>query len=71
MGLTLTAILLGFSVLVAGGSLLLHNRPYVPGRIWQPPYVLIAITATIAAVVFAAHLVSLLTGMPLEGRLSR
>ena len=58
-------------MLVAGGALLLHNRPYVPGRIWRPPYVLIAIAATIGAVVFAAHMVSLLTGMPLEGRLSR
>lgn len=60
---------------LAGGALLAANllsrRPYVPGRPPLVPYVWIEILAALAALLLAAHLVSLVTGTPLVGRWQR
>ena len=56
-------------MLVAAGALWLDNRPYVPGRVWRVPWRGIGFLAVVAAVVLAAHLVSLLTGTPFAGRM--
>ena len=47
----------------------MDKRPYVPGRVWAVPYKMILFIGVLAVVILAAHLLSLLTGAPLRGRL--
>jgi hypothetical protein len=41
----------------------------VPGRVWRVPWRAVGFVAIVAAVVLAAHLVTLVTGTPFRGRL--
>ena len=71
LGLTETLVGLAVAAAILLAANLLSRRPYVPGRPPLLPYVWIEILAGLAALLLAAHLVSLLTGTPLVGRWSR
>jgi uncharacterized membrane protein YidH (DUF202 family) len=71
MSLALTvAILLG-ALLVAGFANWRERRPRDLGRPPLLPYTTIQVLAVLVIIVMLAHLVSLLTGHPFQGRSSR
>lgn len=70
LGLAGTLALLAGAVAVSGFAIAMDRRPYVPGRIWAVPYKMILFVGVFAAIVLAAHLVTVLTGVPLRGRLT-
>jgi hypothetical protein len=67
----LTATIVGIvaAALLAAFALWRDNRPYVPGKVWRVPWRAIGFVAIVAAMVLAAHLISLLTGTPFQGRM--
>lgn len=69
-GLTATLVLLAAAVTVSAIAIVMDRRPYVPGRLWAVPYKMVLFIGVLAVVVLAAHLVSILTGAPLRGRLN-
>ena len=71
MSLTVTLIILGVAVVVAGISVYKARQPYEPGKIRWIPYVWLQYVALLVVVLMLAHLVTLLTGKPLVGRIGR
>ena len=71
MGLALTVVLLLLALAVAGTANWLERRPHELGRPPLVPYTAIQMVALVLAILMLAHLVSLLTGTPLVGRLMR
>jgi hypothetical protein len=70
MSLELTIAILLVALLVAGVANWRERRPGVLGRPPLVPYTAIQLVAVLVIIVMLAHLVSLLTGQPLQGRLS-
>ena len=70
MGLIPTLAALAAAVVAFVLALLLHRRPRDLGAVTLLPYGGIQFVALVAAVLMAAHLVTLLTGTPLIGRFS-
>lgn len=68
MGLTLTLVIMLASLAVAGVANWLERRPRDVGRPPLVSYTAIQLVAVVAALLMAAHLVSLVTGTPLESR---
>jgi hypothetical protein len=71
MGLAATLVVLGLAVAVAGFANWQERRRRPVGN---PPlfsYAAVQMLALVVAILMAAHLVSLLTGQPLTGRLLR
>lgn len=69
MGLELTLAILLAASLVAGLANYFERRPH---RLGEPPlfsYTAIQMVALVVAILMLAHLVSLLSGQPLSGRL--
>lgn len=69
MGLELTLAILLAASLIAGLANYLERRPH---RLGEPPlisYTAIQMVALVVAILMLAHLVSLLSGQPLSGRL--
>ena len=71
MNLTLTLILLGFGVGLAAFSWWQLERPRELGEIRLYPAVLLMGIGIILAILALAHLISLQTGIPLQGRVGR
>jgi hypothetical protein len=70
MGLTVTLIILGASIVAFGAALYLHRRPRELGQVSLIPYGGIQFAALVLAVLMVAHLITLLSGTPLIGRFS-
>ena len=66
-----TLALLAFGLLLAGLARWHESRPRELGQVGLIPTTLVMAIGVIAAVLAAAHLVSLLTGIPLSGRYGR
>lgn len=71
MSLTVTLAGLGVFGAVFAAANLLSRRPLEPGKVRLIPYEGIQFVALVAVVLLLAHLVGLLTGQPLVGRLGR
>jgi hypothetical protein len=71
MSLTLTLVILAVCVAVLGIAQIRERRKYEPGRISLIPWVPLQFVAMIGMILMLAHLVSLLTGEPLVGRMMR
>jgi len=71
MSLTVTLVALAVAVVVFGLANHVSRRPREPGMAPLIPMGAIQFLALVTIVVTVAHLVSLLTGRPLEGRLFR
>ena len=71
MSLTLTLIILAVCVAVLGIAQIRERRKYEPGRISLIPWVPLQFVAMMGMILMLAHLVSLLTGEPLVGRMMR
>lgn len=67
----MTATIIGIvaSAVIAALALWRDNRPYVPGRVWRVPYRAIGFIGIVVAFVLAAHLITLMTGVPFTGRM--
>lgn len=68
MGLTLTLVIMLASLIVAGLANWLERRPREVGTPPLVSYPAIQMVAVVVALLMAAHLVSLVTGTPLESR---
>jgi uncharacterized membrane protein YidH (DUF202 family) len=71
MSLTVTLIVLAVCLAVLGIAQIRERRRYEPGRISLIPWVPLQFVAMLGVIVALAHLVTLLTGEPLAGRLQR
>lgn len=71
MDLTTTLIVLGLAAALAGFANYKTRRPGEPGRPSLVPYAGLQYVGLLLIVLMLAHLVTLLTGTPLVGRLSR
>lgn len=71
MSLTLTVLLLVGALAAAGLANWRERRPRDPGDVPLISHAAIQMIAMVVALLMAAHLVSLLTGHPLVGRLMR
>ena len=71
MSLTMTVLLLIGALAAAGLANWRERRPRDPGDVPLISYAAIQMVALVIALLMAAHLVSLLTGHPLAGRLMR
>jgi hypothetical protein len=71
MSLTLTLVILAICVAILGIAQIRERRPYEPGRITLVPWVPLQFLAMMGLILMLAHLVSLLTGEPLVGRMMR
>lgn len=71
MSLELTIACLLAALLIAGVANWRERRPRDLGRPSLAPYSAIQVLAVLVVILMLAHLVSLLTGQPLEGRLLR
>lgn len=71
LSLAPTLVLLVVAVVAWGLAYLEGRRPVEVRRARWVPYTGMQFVAAVAFIVMLAHLVSLLTGQPLEGRLSR
>jgi hypothetical protein len=71
MSLTLTLVILAVCVAVLGIAQIRERRKYEPGRISLIPWVPLQFVAMMGMILMLAHLVSLLTGEPLVGRMMR
>jgi hypothetical protein len=71
LSLELTVAILLAALLAAGLANWRERRPREIGRPPLVPYTAIQVLAVLVIILMLAHLVSLLTGQPLEGRLSR
>jgi hypothetical protein len=71
MSLTVTVLLLIGALAAAGLANWRERRPRDPGDVPLISYAAIQMVALVIALLMAAHLVSLLTGHPLAGRLMR
>ncbi|MDX1711681.1 MAG: hypothetical protein R3316_11165 [Rhodovibrionaceae bacterium] len=68
MSLEVTSIVLGVAVALGLAANLMSRRRLEPGRVRLVPYTAIQFLCLAVAVVMLAHLISLLTGTPLPGR---
>ena len=68
MSLELTVILLVVSVALAGIAVVMQRRPRESLDPPLVPWTAIQVVAVVAALLMAAHLVSLATGQPLKAR---
>ena len=71
MSLTVTLIILAVCVAVLGIAQIRERRKYEPGRVSLIPWVPLQFVAMMGMILMLAHLVSLLTGEPLVGRMMR
>ena len=71
MSLTLTLIILAVCVAILGIAQIRERRKYEPGRVSLIPWVPLQFVAMMGMILMLAHLVSLLTGEPLVGRMMR
>ena len=71
MGLGLTIAVLLAALLIAGIANWRERRPRDLGQPSLVPYSAIQVLAVLVIILMLAHLVSLLAGAPLEGRLLR
>ena len=71
MTLPVTIALLIASLAIAAFSNYKTRQPYEPGRLPWIPYTALQFVAILVFVLMLAHLISLLTGTPLVGRLIR
>jgi hypothetical protein len=71
MGLGPTIAVLIAALLIAGAANWRERRPHDLGRPSLVPYSAIQALAVLVIILMLAHLVSLLTGTPLDGRLPR
>lgn len=69
MDLPTTATVFALAAAAFGLSVWLDRRPYVPGRVWQFPARLVMALSLLVMLVLGAHLVSLVTGKPFQGRM--
>jgi uncharacterized membrane protein YjjB (DUF3815 family) len=69
MSLELTIAILAAAVVVGLAANLLSRRQPAPGEVRLVPYLGVQFVCLAVAVVMLAHLISLLTGTPLQGRL--
>lgn len=68
MSLEVTLIVLVAAVALAGGAWVMQRRPRDPFEPPLVPWTGIQVVAVVAALLMAAHLVSLATGHPFTGR---
>lgn len=68
MNLEATLALLAAAAAVFFVARHFHERPYEPGRVWQPPWLAIMFVSALIAVGALAHLFTVVTGTPLRGR---
>lgn len=68
MSLTMTLALLAASLLVVGFANWRERRPKQLDKTSLLSYPLIQMVGIVLAILLAAHLISLLTGQPLQGR---
>ena len=68
MDLAPTLVVLALALAVFGVAVWGERRPYEPGRVWKVPYKAVMFVAVLVAVLMLAHLVTLVTGTPLESR---
>jgi hypothetical protein len=71
MSLALTLVILLAALLAAGLANWRERHPRPLGRPTMVPYIAVQAIASLVVILMLAHLVSLLTGTPLKGRLSR
>ncbi|MAG97575.1 MAG: hypothetical protein QF797_13400 [Alphaproteobacteria bacterium] len=71
MTLTLTLIVLACGLALAGFANFMSRRPPPPGQVRLMPYTGLQFVGLLVVILMLAHLVSLLTGTPLEGRSAR
>lgn len=71
MSLALTLAILCAALVAAGLANWRERRPRPLGTPPMVPYIAIQALAILVVILMLAHLVSLLTGTPLKGRLSR
>lgn len=71
LSLNVTVAILLIAVVIAGIANYQARKPAEPGRVRWVPYVGVQFLAILIMVLMLAHLVSLVTGQPLVGRLSR
>lgn len=70
-GLEVTLAILGAALAVFIVATIRARRPYEPGKVRMIPLGAIQFAALVVVVLMLGHLVSLLTGTPLQGRLHR
>lgn len=63
-----TLIILAAAAAVFAVATWQHRRPYVPGRVWAPPWLAIMSVTLVVIILMLAHLVTLWTGTPFAGR---
>lgn len=68
MNLTATLVYMSIALLIALFANIMERRPKKPFAAPLMPWSLIQFFAVMAAILLAAHVVSLLTGQPLRGR---
>ena len=71
MTLALTLVLLALGLALAGFANFMSRRPPEPGRVRLVTYTELQFLGLLVVVLMLAHLVTLLTGTPLEGRNAR
>lgn len=71
LSLTATLSILGASAFVIAIAQVRERRKYVPGRPSLIPWIPLQFVAILVAILMIAHLVTFVTGQPLEGRLVR
>ncbi|MEZ5824643.1 MAG: hypothetical protein R3C97_07850 [Geminicoccaceae bacterium] len=68
MGMTATLLLLAGALALGGFCLWFERRPKELGEVRMFPSTILLILSVVAVIVALAHLVTLLTGIPLRGR---
>ncbi|MCH8183466.1 MAG: hypothetical protein IID55_09820 [Proteobacteria bacterium] len=68
MGLELTIVILFIACAVFAGAIFINRKPVEPGQVRMIPYGGLQFLAIVAILVTLAHLITLLTGIPLIGR---
>jgi hypothetical protein len=69
--LTVTLIILACGLALAGFANFMSRRPTEPGRPRLVPYTGLQFVGLLLVILMLAHLVTLLTGTPLQGRSAR
>jgi hypothetical protein len=68
MSLTVTLILLVAGIAVFAGANYMSRRPVIPGNPSLVPWTALQFVGLVVVILMLAHLVTLLSGTPLEGR---
>lgn len=71
MSLNVTLIVLAAAAVVFAAANYLGRRPRELGKLNYIPYTGLQFVALVVMIIMLAHLVTLWTGVPLQGRLSR